>query len=173
MQPTTTDTALVERVHPPSPGSRLVGAKGRRLAVGAAVGGALLALTAALLGLQVSRSPSEHIRANDGGRSPGQGLFPNVGVSKSTYEPGQSSGWHVHPGVHSVVVLAGMLSVYDAACERHDFGPGETYLGGSYPHLARNETDQPVSMAVTYVFAGGSPLDHPSAVDAPAGCDVR
>jgi len=168
MQPTTTDTAPVERVHPPSPIGRLV-ANGRRLAVG----GALLALTAALLGSHVLRAQPEHIRANDGGRSPAQDPFPNVGVTESTYEPGRSSGWHVHPGVHSVVVLAGMLSVYDATCERHDFGPGETYLGGNYPHLARNETDQTVSMAVTYVLAGGPPLDHPSAVDAPAGCDVR
>jgi len=173
METTTTDTTPVERVHPPSSGGRLVGAKGRRLAVGAAVGGALLALTAALLGPHVLGAQSEHIRASDEGRPPAQGLFPNVGVTESNYEPGQSSGWHVHPGVHSVVVLAGMLSVYDAACERHDFGPGETYLGGSYPHLARNETAQPVSMAVTYVLAGGPPLDHPSAVDAPARCDVR
>jgi hypothetical protein len=173
MEPTTTDTAMVELVHPPSPRGPLVGTTGRRLAVGATVGGALLALTAVLLGPHVLRAQSAPIRPNGGGRPPVQASFPNVGVTESTYEPAHSSGWHVHPGVHSVVVLAGMLSVYDATCARHDFGPGETYLGGSYPHLARNETDQPVTMVLTYVYVGGSPLDHPSGVDAPAGCDVR
>jgi hypothetical protein len=40
------------------------------------------------------------------------------------------SGWHVHPGVHSVVVLSGTLTVYDDHCVRTDDRPGEIYLGG-------------------------------------------
>ena len=177
MQPTTMGS---RRRSPIGPSLRLqangrpVGAMGRRLAIAFVVGGAVLALAAGvLLAPHVVRARSEPIGADDGGRSPAQGRFPNVGVTERTYEPGQSSGWHVHPGVHSVVVLAGTLSVYDAACERHDFGPGETYLGGTFAHLARNETDEPVRMAVTTIFVVGSPLDHPSAVEAPTGCDVR
>ena len=96
--------------------------------------------------------------------------FPDVGVAENVYEPGHTSGWHTHPGVHSAVVLSGTLTVYDAECVRHEFHAGETYLGGQDPHLARNETGEPVGLVVTYVFRPVPPLEHATAVPAPAGC---
>lgn len=96
--------------------------------------------------------------------------LPDVGVADNVYQPGHSSGWHVHPGVHSVVVLTGTLTVYDSACGRHDFGPNQTYLGGNEPHLARNEGASPLGVVVTYVYAKRSPIDHGTAVPAPPTC---
>jgi oxalate decarboxylase/phosphoglucose isomerase-like protein (cupin superfamily) len=79
-----------------------------------------------------------------------------VTVQRATYQPGQSSGWHAHPGVHSVVVLSGTLTVYDAACGSSAFGPTDTYVGGQRNHLARNDTPEPVEMVVVYSASGSS-----------------
>ena len=98
--------------------------------------------------------------------------FPHVGVARQTCEAGHSSGWHTHPGVHSVVVLSGTLTIYHQDCQRQDYGPGDVYLGGSSPHLARNESGQAVELAVTYVFATTSTVDPGSPALAPAGCEV-
>jgi quercetin dioxygenase-like cupin family protein len=96
---------------------------------------------------------------------------PTVGVTSVDYAPGHTSGWHVHPGVHSVVVLSGTLTIYDEHCNRTDYGPGETYLGGNLPHLARNEGDSELLAAVTYVYTSSG--DPGSVVAPPSGCDAR
>ena len=98
--------------------------------------------------------------------------FPTVGMATSTYERGHTSGWHVHPGVHSVVVLSGTLTIYDENCGRTDHGPGQTYLGGATPHVARNETPDVVDVAITFVYRP-SREDDGQVVPAPAGCEIR
>lgn len=98
--------------------------------------------------------------------------FPTIGTATNTYPPGHTSGWHVHPGVHSVVVLGGTLTVYDEHCVRTDYAPGQTYLGGSKPHLAGNEGSDPLDVAITFVHRAAA-QDHGSALSAPAGCNVR
>ena len=56
-------------------------------------------------------------------------------ASTSSYAPGQSSGWHRHPGLHLVTVVSGTLTVYDGDCTAATYGPGQEYLGGEEPHL--------------------------------------
>lgn len=83
----------------------------------------------------------------------------NVEVHMLTYDPHQVTGWHAHTGLHAVAVLAGSLTVYGPDCQAHRYGAGESYVGGLTAHLARNETDEPVRMAVTYVFPAGTAMD--------------
>lgn len=97
--------------------------------------------------------------------------FPDVGVTELTYEPGHASGWHVHSGLHSVVVLSGTLTVYDDNCQRHQYVAGETYLGGRTAHLARNEGTEPAELSVTYVYQ--SHADPGVPVSIPFGCEGR
>jgi quercetin dioxygenase-like cupin family protein len=98
---------------------------------------------------------------------------PNITVTNLSYPPGHTSGWHVHSGVHSVVVLAGVLTVFDEGCTGHDFGPGSTYLGGRQPHLARNDAADELVVAVTSVH-DASPATGPGArAPVPAGCGER
>jgi quercetin dioxygenase-like cupin family protein len=97
---------------------------------------------------------------------------PQVTVTSGAYEAGHSSGWHVHPGLHSVVVLTGALTVYDERCERHHIGAGGVYLGGDRPHLVRNETADDATFAVTYARMPAA-LDPGTTVPAPTGCDLR
>lgn len=98
--------------------------------------------------------------------------FPTVGTATGSYGPGHTSGWHVHPGVHSVVVLSGTLTIYDDNCVRTDYGPGQSYLGGATPHVARNETPEALDVAITFVYR--APAENPGqAVPAPTGCALR
>ena len=91
----------------------------------------------------------------------------------SSYAPGQSSGWHRHPGLHLVTVVSGTLTVYDGDCTPTTYGAGQEYVGGEEPHLARNETEVTLEMAVTYLPRPGHTLqgfrvDEPS----PPMCSV-
>lgn len=93
----------------------------------------------------------------------------DVTVVTQVYEPGQSSGWHEHAGIHAVAVLSGTLTVYDDQCQVATFGPGNPYIGGRQLHLARNESDRAVEMVVTYI----SPTRAEQSTRpgrAPAGC---
>lgn len=98
---------------------------------------------------------------------------PQVVVTSGDYAAGHSSGWHVHPGLHSVVVLTGSLTVYDERCGRHDFGPGDAYLGGDRPHLVRNDTRDSATYVVTYARLPDAALDPGTTVPAPTACDLR
>ena len=93
-----------------------------------------------------------------------------VSVVDNSYAPGQSSGWHMHRGVHAVVVLAGTLTIYDADCDRQDYEVGQTYLGGAEPHLARNESSQTLEFVSTHVSARAFAPDDGLSVAAPPGC---
>lgn len=94
----------------------------------------------------------------------------DVAVVTQAYEPGQTSGWHAHSGLHAVAVLAGELTVYRGDCRPQRVVAGQPYVGGRELHLARNETSEPVSMVVTYLNAVGP---EPPRAGAPAGCSVR
>ena len=75
----------------------------------------------------------------------------DVSVVTQVYGAGEESGWHSHSGIHAVAVLSGVLTVYDGDCRRQTFEAGRPYVGGQDAHLVRNEGDEPVVMAVTYV----------------------
>jgi quercetin dioxygenase-like cupin family protein len=131
----------------------------------AMVGGlVLMALSAAL---------AFHVITNDVAATPvavaaGEPIEANADL---VYEPGHTSGWHVHPGVHSVQVLSGTLTVYDEACGRRDYGPGETYTGGRAPHVVLNTGVENTALVVSYVAdPSADGPGHP--VPAPSGCEA-
>lgn len=131
----------------------------------AAGGGVLLA--AALLGASLLRTTPAAVAPA------AEAPATTVGITDATYPPGHSSGWHTHPGVHSVVVLEGVLTIFDQACNGQDVGAGQSYIGGRDPHLVRNDTDTPARLVVTYAFDQVSALDHAATVPAPPGCASR
>lgn len=94
----------------------------------------------------------------------------DVAVVTVVYEVGQTSGWHAHAGIHAVAVVSGELAVYGPDCVRRSVVPGDPYVGGQELHLARNETDRPVDMVVTYLNPAGRAPDHGNAP--PPNCPV-
>ena len=163
---------VAHRTHPPRrwrrTGNRRTAAAARRWVMVTLAGVVLLGLSATTLTLDPRAGGIGHVAANPvlADVRPAE-----VATAELVYAPGHSSGWHVHPGVHSVVVLSGTLTVYDEACRRHDYRPGQTYLGGREPHLASNTGAEAVGLAITYV---SDPSGHVpgSPVAPPKGCQA-
>src|SRR5687767_7852189 len=88
---------------------------------------------------------------------------------------GGHTGWHSHPGPAIALVKSGVLTLYsgdDPTCTGHPFGLGQGFVdsGQGHVHIARNLTDQPTEVWVTYldVPPGGSPrIDVPN----PGNCN--
>ena len=73
-----------------------------------------------------------------------------------------------------MTVISGTLRFYGPDCQPRHYGPGEPYVGGDRAHLARNEGEMPVEMAVTYVMAPGQSIGHFRVPDvAPTGCGLE
>jgi quercetin dioxygenase-like cupin family protein len=60
-----------------------------------------------------------------------------------TIAPGQSNGWHIHPGPGFVMVTQGTLTLYrfdGDSCTKSVYGPGEGFVEApGQVHTARNE----------------------------------
>ena len=78
--------------------------------------------------------------------------------------PGGHTGWHSHPGPAIALVKSGELTLYsadDPTCMGRPFGLGQAFVdsGQGHVHIARNLTNDPTEVWVTYldVPPGGAP----------------
>jgi hypothetical protein len=156
----------------------------RPLRLGAAVAVLTLALVAALIALprdQATATPPSgiaaellargtvaragHVRAA-GIKLATRGPI-DVAIVHVTFQPGGSTGWHVHPGPALVTVKTGRLTLHRAkGCGTRSFGAGQTFLelGPHDVNLTRNQTGAVTETLVTFLLPVGAPLT----VDAPA-----
>jgi hypothetical protein len=91
----------------------------------------------------------------------------DVATVQVTFQPGGSTGWHVHPGPALVTVTAGQLTLHRAkGCRSRTFSAGQTFLelGPRDVNLTRNETAAVTETVVTFLLPVGAPIT----VDAPA-----
>ncbi len=99
----------------------------------------------------------------------------DVYVTRHTFQPGQHTGWHTHPGPSLITVVAGELTVYEADspnCTPIVYHTGESFtdVGCGDVHLVRNEGNVTAQdVAVQIVPAGAARrID----ADQPAACPV-
>jgi quercetin dioxygenase-like cupin family protein len=52
------------------------------------------------------------------------------------FKPGQSKGWHTHPGPNIVLVVAGSLTLTDEHCNVTAYGPDQGFATGLKVHQA-------------------------------------
>jgi Cupin domain len=91
----------------------------------------------------------------------------DVATVHVTFQPGGSTGWHVHPGPALVTVKSGRLTLHRAkGCRSRTFSAGQTFLefGPKDVNLTRNETGAVTETVVTFLLPVGAPIS----VDAPA-----
>jgi quercetin dioxygenase-like cupin family protein len=156
----------------------------RPLRLGAAVAVLTLALVAALLALprdQATATPPSGIAAEllARGTVARAGHVRAAGIKLATrgpidvatvhvtFQPGGSTGWHVHPGPALVTVKTGQLTLHRAkGCRSRTFSAGQTFLefGPDDVNLTRNETGGVTETLVTFLLPVGAPIT----VDAPA-----
>jgi quercetin dioxygenase-like cupin family protein len=60
----------------------------------------------------------------------------NAVLTHVLFAPGQSTGWHTHPGPNIVLVGAGLLTLTDQFCNVTTYGPGQAFATGLDVHLA-------------------------------------
>ena len=73
-----------------------------------------------------------------------------LNVNRLTFQPGEYTGWHMHPGPALVMVMSGTVTEYDGddpSCTPHVYPAGTTFVEpGNNVHLVKNErTHQPGS----------------------------
>jgi quercetin dioxygenase-like cupin family protein len=97
----------------------------------------------------------------------------DVATVHVTFQPGGSTGWHVHPGPALVTVKTGQLTLHRAkGCETRTFTAGQTFLefGPKDVNLTRNETDGVTETVVTFMLPVGAPIMVDAA--APGSCSL-
>jgi quercetin dioxygenase-like cupin family protein len=52
------------------------------------------------------------------------------------FAPGQSTGWHTHPGPNIVVIVTGSFTLIDEHCIETQYGPGQGFATGLDVHEA-------------------------------------
>ena len=142
-----------------------------RLAAVAVLALALLAALTALPRDHAEATPPSGVAAELLARVAGISLRTrgpvDVATVHVTFQPGGTTGWHVHPGPALVTVKTGQLTLHRAkGCRTRTFAAGQTFLeyGPHDVNLTGNETGAVTETLVTFLLPVGAPLT----VDAPA-----
>jgi quercetin dioxygenase-like cupin family protein len=93
-----------------------------------------------------------------------------VVVQRIVADPGETFGWHSHPGPTIVTVLCGTLTLYHAedCTEGIDYTAGQSFSNLPHEiHLARNEGAVPLVIFASYFVPVTTPpvvlrIDQPS-----------
>jgi quercetin dioxygenase-like cupin family protein len=78
-------------------------------------------------------------------------------VVDNKFSPGDTTGWHSHPGPSLIFVVAGTVTNYDSgdrSCSPHTYTAGSNFVdsGGDDVHMLRNETNDPAeTIAVQFL----------------------
>jgi hypothetical protein len=94
----------------------------------------------------------------------------DVATVHVTFQPGGSTGWHVHPGPALVTVKSGQLTLLRAkGCRSRTFSAGQTFLefGPKDVNLTRNETGAVTETVVTFLLPVGAPITAEQVVGVP------
>ncbi len=69
-------------------------------------------------------------------RAINQAQGTNTVLTHLRFTPGQSTGWHSHPGPNIVVVVGGQLTLTDEHCKVTTYTDGQAFATGLDTHLA-------------------------------------
>lgn len=79
-------------------------------------------------------------------------------TTKIHLEPGGYVDWHRHPGKTTGIVTGeGTFSILDRSCGAHVYESGEAFHPPLQTHTARNFSDGPVTLVLTYEVRGEAP----------------
>lgn len=112
------------------------------------------------------KASADHVKLHTKGAT-------DVAMQTIISPPGGSSGWHGHPGIVLIAVQSGTVTLYDAECNKTEYGPGEAFIeAGGHAELVRNNTQSNAVLYVTLIVpksATSLRIDHPQ----PATCAAR
>jgi len=95
-------------------------------------------------------------------------------VVDNVFQPGQSTGWHSHPGPSLIFVVSGAVTNYvnsTPGCKGVTYQAGTSFVdeGGRDVHMLRNDTDAAAETIAVQLIPNGQPrrIDEP----VPARCN--
>ncbi|WP_194288537.1 cupin domain-containing protein [Ornithinicoccus halotolerans] len=79
-------------------------------------------------------------------------------TAKIHLQPGGYVDWHRHPGkTTGIVTGGGAFTILDRGCGAHRYASGEAFHPPRQTHTARNFSDAPVTLVLTYEVRGEAP----------------
>ena len=83
----------------------------------------------------------------------------DVAVVHLTFQPGGSTGWHIHPGPAMVTVKTGQVTIYFKHCQAKTYTAGQAFVDtGTALHIARNNGSTTAETIATFILPMGAPL---------------
>jgi quercetin dioxygenase-like cupin family protein len=111
------------------------------LGIGATVIYAVLPATsvspsAVPIGTLAGKTPLNVLSVDAFTRAINQAHGTNAVLQRLHFAPGQSTGWHTHPGPNIVLVVTGSFTLIDEHCVETQYGPGQGFATGLDRHEA-------------------------------------
>jgi quercetin dioxygenase-like cupin family protein len=88
------------------------------------------------LGTLANGTPLNVLSVDAFTRAINQAHGTNAVLQHLHFAPGQSTGWHTHPGPNLVLVVAGSFTLIDRHCQESQYGPGQGFATGLDTHEA-------------------------------------
>ncbi len=81
----------------------------------------------------------------------------DVATAHLTFQPGDSTGWHKHPGPTVVTITTGQLTLTGRRCRSRTFEAGDTFVEkGPRRHMAVNTGETTTETIVTFFMPEGA-----------------
>lgn len=111
------------------------------LGVGTTITYALLPSTpvppaSAAIGTLVGKTELNVLSVDAFTRAINQAHGSNAVLQHLHFAPGQSTGWHTHPGPNIAMIVTGSLTLIDQHCYETNYGPGQGLVTGLDVHEA-------------------------------------
>jgi len=87
-------------------------------------------------GTLVGGTPTTVLSVDSFARAINQAHGANSVLTHLRFTPGQSTGWHTHPGPNIVLVVGGSLTLTDEHCNVTTYGDGQGFATGIDVHQA-------------------------------------
>jgi quercetin dioxygenase-like cupin family protein len=78
-------------------------------------------------------------------------------IQDAAYSPGGHNGWHSHPGLVMVTLIAGSIQWFDANCKPTFYTAGDSWVEGGQVHYFRVVSTVNVHLMASFVIAQGEP----------------
>jgi quercetin dioxygenase-like cupin family protein len=81
-----------------------------------------------------------------------------ISTQDAAYTAGGINGWHSHPGVVAVTLIAGSIEWFDENCVKTDYNAGDSWTEGSELHYFRVVGKTGIHLNATFITAKGAAL---------------
>lgn len=103
-------------------------------------------------------STGEPFRAKLETEGPATVSIQDFSLAGSIATQTSQNGWHSHPGMVIVTLLAGSIRWYNENCEATDYKAGDSWVEGSQLHAFRVTSATPLHGMAVFVTANGKGL---------------